>query len=96
MIGLQVGAILSYDTLSRIDFLQSDVLVALAAATARVSATEALERAARELIQIHGGIGVTWAHDCHLFYRRAQHLGVMLGALREWQDRLVAELGRKA
>jgi ABC-2 type transport system permease protein len=30
VIGLQVGAILSYDTLSRIDFLQSDVLVALA------------------------------------------------------------------
>jgi ABC-2 type transport system permease protein len=30
VIGLQVGAILSYDTLSRIDFLQSDILVALA------------------------------------------------------------------
>jgi acyl-CoA dehydrogenase len=70
--------------------------LALAAATARVSATEALERAARELIQVHGGIGVTWAHDCHLFYRRAQHLGVMLGALREWQDRVVVELARKA
>jgi ABC-2 type transport system permease protein len=30
VIGLQVGAIMSYDTLSRIDFLQSDILVALA------------------------------------------------------------------
>jgi ABC-2 type transport system permease protein len=30
VIGLQVGAILSYDTLSRLDFLQSDILVALA------------------------------------------------------------------
>jgi acyl-CoA dehydrogenase len=66
--------------------------LALAAATARVSATEALERAARELIQVHGGIGVTWEHDCHLFYRRARHFGVMLGGLREWQERLAGQL----
>jgi alkylation response protein AidB-like acyl-CoA dehydrogenase len=70
--------------------------LALAAAAARVSASEALERAARELIQVHGGIAVTWEHDAHLFYRRAQHLGVMVGGLREWQHRLVAELERAA
>lgn len=64
----------------------------LAAATARVSACEALERAARELIQVHGGIGVAWEHDAHLFYRRAQHLALQLGGLREWQDRLIAQL----
>jgi acyl-CoA dehydrogenase len=69
-----------------------DASLPLAAATARVSATEALERAARELIQVHGGIGVTWEHDCHLFYRRAQHFGLMLGSLREWQDRVAAQL----
>lgn len=68
----------------------------LAAATARVSATEALDRAARELIQVHGGIGVTWEHDCHLFYRRAQHLGLALGGLNEWQHRLVDVLSRAA
>ncbi|MET0987479.1 MAG: acyl-CoA dehydrogenase family protein, partial [Steroidobacteraceae bacterium] len=68
----------------------------LAAATARVSASEALERAARGLIQVHGGIGVTWEHDCHLYYRRAQHLSVVLGGLNEWQHRLVDELSRAA
>jgi len=68
----------------------------LAAAAARVSATEALERASRELIQTHGGIAVTWEHDAHLFYRRAQHLALMLGGLREWQYRLVAQLARAA
>jgi alkylation response protein AidB-like acyl-CoA dehydrogenase len=70
--------------------------LALAAATARVSATEALERAARESIQVHGGIAVTWQHDAPLFYRRAQQLALMLGGLREWQFRLVAELARSA
>jgi alkylation response protein AidB-like acyl-CoA dehydrogenase len=73
--------------------LQADAKsLSLAAATARVAATEALERAA--LIQVHGGIGVTWEHDCHLYYRRSQHLAVVLGGLREWQHRLVAELAR--
>jgi alkylation response protein AidB-like acyl-CoA dehydrogenase len=77
--------------------LQSDApALPLAAAAARVSATEALERAARELIQVHGGIAVTWEHDSHLFYRRAQYLGLMLDGLRAWQDRLVAALATAA
>jgi alkylation response protein AidB-like acyl-CoA dehydrogenase len=77
--------------------LQSEApSLALAAAAARVSATEALERAARESIQVHGGMAVTWEHDAHLFYRRAQQLALMLGGLREWQYRLVAELARSA
>lgn len=71
---------------------RDDAVLPLAAATARVSATEALERAARELIQVHGGIAVTWDHDAHLFYRRGQHLGLMLGGLREWQHRLTGRL----
>ena len=66
--------------------------LAIAAASARVSASEALERAARELLQVHGGIGVAWEHDAHLYYRRSQHLTLQLGGLREWQDRLVAQL----
>ena len=48
----------------------------LAAATARVSATEAFHLASKENIQTHGGIGFTWAVDCHLFYRRSKQLGL--------------------
>ncbi|MFO1425764.1 MAG: acyl-CoA dehydrogenase family protein [Steroidobacteraceae bacterium] len=68
----------------------------LAAATARVAAGEALERAARELIQVHGGIGVAWEHDAHLYYRRSQQLALQLGGLREWQDRLATQLALTA
>ncbi len=64
----------------------------LAAATARVSATEAGFLAAAENIQVHGGIGFTWEMDCHLFYRRAKHLGLLLGSARYWKDRVVREL----
>jgi acyl-CoA dehydrogenase len=64
----------------------------LAAATARVSASEAAFFAAKENIQVHGGIGFTWEMDCHLFYRRAKHLGLALGSVRHWKGRVVTEL----
>jgi acyl-CoA dehydrogenase len=64
----------------------------LAAATARVSASDAFFLAAKENIQVHGGVGFTWDYDCHLFYRRAKLLALSLGSQRYWKDRVVAEL----
>ncbi len=61
----------------------------LAAATARVSATEAFHLASKENIQTHGGIGFTWDVDCHLYYRRSKQLGLALGGAPWWKNRLV-------
>jgi len=66
--------------------------LAEAAATARVSATQAYQHCARNNIQVHGGMGFTWAFDCHLHYRRANLLALALGSLSEWEDRLVGHL----
>jgi len=66
--------------------------LALAAAAARVSATQAFDYAAKEMIQIHGGIGFTWEADCHFFYKRSRELALSLGAQRTWKNRLVSEL----
>ncbi len=63
-----------------------------AAASARVSATEAFSHCARNNIQVHGGMGFTWEFDCHLFYRRAALLATALGGPALWEDRLVAQL----
>src|SRR5512138_1604203 len=52
-----------------------------AAATARVSATQAFQHCAKTNIQVHGGAGFTWEFDCHLLYRRSQLLAVALGGL---------------
>ena len=62
----------------------------LAAATARVSATQAYYYAAKENIQTHGGMGFTWESDCQLHYRRAKLLAVNIGSEATWQDKLVA------
>ena len=61
----------------------------LAAATARVAATEAFHQASKENIQTHGGMGFTWQMDCHLYYRRAKMLAVQLGSAPYWKNRLV-------
>ncbi|MCR9278208.1 MAG: acyl-CoA/acyl-ACP dehydrogenase [Pseudomonadaceae bacterium] len=61
----------------------------LAAATARVSATQAYQLCSRDNIQVHGGMGFTWEFDCHLYYRRSNYLALQLGGLAAWEDRLV-------
>jgi acyl-CoA dehydrogenase len=67
----------------------------LAAATARVSATKAYQHCARNDIQVHGGMGFTWAFDCHLHYRRSNLLALALGSLSTWESRLIELLDRK-
>jgi len=64
----------------------------LAAATARVSATQAFQLCAKDNIQVHGGMGFTWEFDCHLYYRRSNYLALELGSLSEWEARLVDAL----
>jgi acyl-CoA dehydrogenase len=64
----------------------------LAAADARLSATEAYDTASRDATQIHGGIGVTWDAGLHLHMRRARSLAIEGGNAMFWEDLLVREL----
>jgi acyl-CoA dehydrogenase len=68
----------------------------VAAAGARLAATEAFSFAAEEAIEMHGGIGFTWEDDCHLYYRRARMLALELGSRRRWAGRLVTGLAARA
>lgn len=64
----------------------------LAAATARVSASDAYSWAAQENIQAHGGMGFTWEFNCHLHYRRSQLLSTLLGGQPVWKERIASLL----
>ena len=64
----------------------------LAAATARVSASNAFYQTAKESLQAHGGMGFTWEFDCHLYYRRAQVLSMNMGSLNYWKNQISDEL----
>ena len=64
----------------------------VAAATARLAATRAYEVAARENLQLHGGIGFTWEANCHFHYRRARLLALNLGSAEVWEGKLIDAL----
>lgn len=63
-----------------------------AAAAARLTALVAFEQAARENLQVHGGIGYTFEANCHFYYRRERTLALSLGGRDEWSDRLIESL----
>jgi alkylation response protein AidB-like acyl-CoA dehydrogenase len=49
--------------------------------------------AATENIQVHGGIGFTWEHPAHLYYRRAMASRLLLGGPAVYHERLLQRLG---
>ena len=67
----------------------------IAAAGARVSASEAYDYASKENVQIHGGVGFTWEYDCHLFYRRSKLLSLNIGSIRHWKENLISNLEKR-
>jgi alkylation response protein AidB-like acyl-CoA dehydrogenase len=66
-----------------------------AAASARISATQAFQHCAKNNIQVHGGMGFTWEFDCHLYYRRANAVALGLGSLSYWEDALIDRMRKK-
>jgi alkylation response protein AidB-like acyl-CoA dehydrogenase len=64
----------------------------IAAAAARIAASDAYYFASKENIQAHGGMGYTWEVDCHLFYRRSKLLAVQAGGPGVWKEKLVRRL----
>jgi len=63
------------------------------AAMAKVFCSEAFFRVAAETIQIHGGIGFTWEHPAHLYFRRAKSSEYLLGGPGLHREKLLEALG---
>jgi alkylation response protein AidB-like acyl-CoA dehydrogenase len=66
-----------------------------AAASARISATQAFQHCAKNNIQVHGGMGFTWEFDCHLYYRRANATALSLGSMSYWEDALIDRMRKR-
>lgn len=64
----------------------------LATVAAKSAATEAAVRAAESAIQAHGGIGFTWEHPLHRYYKRAQWLAAFEGAPARQRAEIAAAL----
>jgi alkylation response protein AidB-like acyl-CoA dehydrogenase len=61
----------------------------LAASMAKAYCSDAYRAVSAEGIQVHGGIGFTWEHDMHLYFKRAKGSEVTFGDAT-WNRELVA------
>ncbi|WP_221330410.1 acyl-CoA dehydrogenase family protein [Actinoplanes sp. L3-i22] len=62
------------------------------AAMAKVHCSEALQAIVGEMVQMHGGIAITWEHDAHRYLRRAYADAQLFGAPADHLNRLAATL----
>jgi alkylation response protein AidB-like acyl-CoA dehydrogenase len=67
--------------------------LALAASLAKSYCSEAYFHCAAENIQIHGGIGFTWEHHAHLYFKRAKSSELLLGDPAYHRELLAQRLG---
>jgi alkylation response protein AidB-like acyl-CoA dehydrogenase len=65
----------------------------VAACMAKAYCSEAFFHAAGENIQIHGGIGFTWEHDAHLYFKRAKSSELILGDPAYHRELLAQRIG---
>ena len=72
------------------DFPESDGSddPALAASIAQATCSAALSRIAADAIQVHGGIGFTWEHQAHLYFKRAAADAALLGNAEQHRSRV--------
>jgi alkylation response protein AidB-like acyl-CoA dehydrogenase len=67
--------------------------IAEAAAIAKASCCDAFYHCAADAIQLHGGIGFTWEHDAHLYFKRARAVSSLLGSPSWQRERLASLMG---
>ncbi|MFI5296607.1 MAG: acyl-CoA dehydrogenase family protein [Polyangiales bacterium] len=72
---------------------ESDAEVAIGASVAKSYASEAYFQVTAECIQVHGGIGFTWEHDAHLYFKRARASAAYLGDASFHRARLGHAIG---
>jgi alkylation response protein AidB-like acyl-CoA dehydrogenase len=93
------------DLLLEVESLRSAVVYAAAAVAedspeipvvatlVKAYASDVYFHVAAENIQIHGGIGFTWEHDAHLYFKRAKASELFLGDATLHRERLATRIG---
>jgi len=67
--------------------------IPVVAALVKALASDTYFHVAAENIQIHGGIGFTWEHDAHLYFKRAKSSELFLGDASYHRERLATRIG---
>jgi alkylation response protein AidB-like acyl-CoA dehydrogenase len=83
---LELMTAAAWDAASAAD--QDDDQAAYTAAAAAVTCLTGAVDIGLETVTLFGGIGYTWEHDVHLYWRRAMSLATELGPAHRWEERL--------
>lgn len=86
LVEIETARLLSQYAAWAIDADSSDAEVS--ASMAKQAASDAFCLAAGNNIQIHGGIGFTWEHSAHLYFRRAKASSALFGTADRHRDRI--------
>ena len=68
----------------------------LAVSIAKSKASDTARKATSDMIQYHGGIGYTWEHDAHFYFKRAKRLEYAYGDAAQHRERIAQLLLDKA
>jgi alkylation response protein AidB-like acyl-CoA dehydrogenase len=82
---------LTYYAAWAVDEQQADA--PLAVSMAKAYASDASRKVANAGIQLHGGIGMTWEHDLHLYMKRAKASEVAFGDATWHRERVASLIG---
>ncbi|WBX83767.1 acyl-CoA dehydrogenase family protein [Sphingosinicella microcystinivorans] len=88
-IGLARAAV--YEALRALD--SGDDHAALLASVAKIVAGKVFHKVAREMIQMHGGIGMTEEHDAGLYFKRAHTADIFCGNIAFHRERVARLIG---
>lgn len=66
---------------------------AIAVPLAKSVCSDAAIKVTGDTIQVLGGIGFTWEHDAHLYFKRAKSASLLFGTVETHRDRLAEAIG---
>jgi alkylation response protein AidB-like acyl-CoA dehydrogenase len=72
---------------------EGDPEAAMAVSMAKAAASDAGRKVCAAAIQLHGGIGMTWEHDLHLYLKRAKADEVAFGDATWHRERIARMMG---
>jgi alkylation response protein AidB-like acyl-CoA dehydrogenase len=64
-----------------------------AASDRKAACSDAAFECASGAIQLHGGIGFTWEHNAHLYFKRARASSTLLGSPSWHRERIARQIG---
>jgi alkylation response protein AidB-like acyl-CoA dehydrogenase len=70
-----------------------DAELTAAAAMAKSYCSDAYFQIASETIQVHGGMGFTWEHPAHLYFKRAKSSSLLFGDPVHHREKLAEQIG---